>query len=69
MAQIKINDISLAGSDLFSDSESYLTELSHDSEMLNIQGGTSVRLTTSIRTTLFTTYPIPAPTLPIVQAA
>jgi hypothetical protein len=44
MAQIKINDISIAGSNLFSDSESYLTELSNDSEMLNINGGTGVRI-------------------------
>ncbi|GBF80653.1 hypothetical protein [Aphanothece sacrum] len=44
MAQIKINDISLAGSDLFSDSESYLTELSHDSELDNTKGGTGVRI-------------------------
>ncbi|GBF80652.1 hypothetical protein [Aphanothece sacrum] len=48
MAQIKINDLSLAGSDLFSDSESYLTELSHDSGMLNISGGTGVRIDINI---------------------
>lgn len=44
MAQININDLKIAGSDLFSDSESYLTDLSNDSEFSNIKGGTSIRL-------------------------
>lgn len=37
MAMIQINNINPAGSDLFTDEESYLKELS-DSEM-NVQGG------------------------------
>lgn len=49
MAQIKINDLSIAGSDLFSDSESYLTELSNDSEMLNVKGGTIIGTRTIAR--------------------
>jgi len=38
MANIKVNDIKSAGSDLFSDSESYLTELS-ETELNTTTGG------------------------------
>jgi hypothetical protein len=50
MAQIKIDDISVTGSDLFSDSESYLDELSNDSEMSNVKGGTWVTVTSLFST-------------------
>lgn len=46
MAQIQINNLPVAGSDLFSDSESYLDELSSDSEMSNAKGGTWVTTVT-----------------------
>ncbi|XHR81067.1 MAG: hypothetical protein ACFKPT_22905 [Gloeotrichia echinulata GP01] len=40
MATIKIEHLSITGSELFSDSESYLDQLS-ESDTLSIQGGTS----------------------------
>jgi len=39
MATIKIEHLSITGSELFSDSESYLDQLS-ESDTLSIQGGT-----------------------------
>jgi len=40
MAAIKIADLSVTGSELFADSESYLDEVSN-SDVLSIKGGTS----------------------------
>ena len=40
MASIKINDIQLNGSDLFNDSESYLSELTQ-SELIDNHGGST----------------------------
>ncbi|MBD2169101.1 hypothetical protein H6G04_32545 [Calothrix membranacea FACHB-236] len=42
MANIKVNDLfnlNLSGVDLFNDSESFLTELSDDSQQMGITGG------------------------------
>jgi hypothetical protein len=42
MANIKINDLlnlNLTGSELFNDSESFLTELSDESEQMGVIGG------------------------------
>ncbi|MBD2214057.1 hypothetical protein H6G64_18160 [Calothrix sp. FACHB-156] len=42
MANIKVNDLlnlNLTGAELFNDSESFLTELSEESEQINIHGG------------------------------
>lgn len=53
MATIKINNLNPAGSELFSDSESYLQELS-DAD-LNVQGGliwTTITITTICTLTL-----------------
>ncbi|MEH1853590.1 MAG: hypothetical protein V7L11_18400 [Nostoc sp.] len=41
MANIKINNLNTAGSDLFNDSESFLNELT-DSELNMTQGGSSI---------------------------
>jgi hypothetical protein len=38
MAVIRINDVQLAGQDFFTDSDSFLSELSHDDQMF-INGG------------------------------
>ena len=43
MAQIKIDNLSVTGSDLFSDSESYLDQLSNDSDNSSIKGGDGPR--------------------------
>ncbi|MDZ7962498.1 MAG: hypothetical protein RMY34_32305 [Aulosira sp. DedQUE10] len=42
MANIKVNDLlnlNLTGVELFNDSESFLTELSDESEQINVYGG------------------------------
>jgi hypothetical protein len=49
MAAIKIDNLSVSGAEFFSDSESYLDELS-ESDVLTIKGGTWV--TTIITVTL-----------------
>jgi hypothetical protein len=46
MATIKINNLNTAGSDLFSDSESYLTELTEEETNLT-QGGLLTRYISS----------------------
>jgi hypothetical protein len=45
MAKIKIDNLSVTGSEFFSDSESYLDQVTELSEIdaLSIKGGTSVR--------------------------
>jgi hypothetical protein len=47
MSSIKIHNLSPSGSELFSDSESYLNELT-DNEMGGIEGGTSVSATVTV---------------------
>lgn len=70
MATIKIDHLSVSGSELFSDSESYLDQLS-ESDTLNVQGGTSIiiyRTTLTPTTSPILTPPIyqyPAPTPPV----
>jgi hypothetical protein len=41
MANIKVSDLQINGFDLFSDSESYLQELSHEARIDKVVGGTS----------------------------
>lgn len=54
MATIKIEHLSITGSELFSDSESYLDQLS-ESDTLSIQGGTGYTSTTITITFTVTT--------------
>jgi hypothetical protein len=65
MSSIKISDLQSSGFDLFSDSESYLQELSTDHQIEQIMGGTSVwTRPTSIPSIISITVPIstrPAP--------
>ncbi|GEM_PF-2197368 len=67
MAVIAIGDLSITGSILFSDSESYLDQLS-ESDTLNIQGGYLLTIAYSTTCTTYTTYttkPGPMPTPPV----
>ncbi|MEH2361989.1 hypothetical protein [Nostoc sp.] len=59
MAIITIDNLSVTGSELFSDSESYLDQLS-ESDTLSIQGGISIIIIT--KTTTPTTSPFIRPT-------
>ncbi|MEQ9372392.1 MAG: hypothetical protein RIG63_25745 [Coleofasciculus chthonoplastes F3-SA18-01] len=43
MAAIKIDNLSVSGAEFFSDSESYLDELS-ESDVLTVKGGTGVTI-------------------------
>ncbi|MBE8988319.1 hypothetical protein [Nostoc sp. LEGE 12450] len=51
MATIKIDNLSAIGSEFFSDSESYLDQLTElsESDALSIKGGTSIRIYISLR--------------------
>jgi hypothetical protein len=54
MAVIKIKDLGAPGSMLFSDSESYLNELTEDE--LGISGGKMASVTVTLSVTLTVTY-------------
>ena len=55
MAKLKINELKVTGSELFEDSETFLSELSNE-EMVNAMGGAASIYPTIIKTT-WTVYP------------
>jgi hypothetical protein len=48
MAIIRINDVQLAGQDFFTDSDSFLSELSHDDQMF-INGGATPTIIATVK--------------------
>ncbi|WP_041565475.1 hypothetical protein [Nostoc punctiforme] len=58
MSTIKIDNLSVTGSELFDDSESYLDQLS-ESDALSIQGGLNSTIITVTTVTATTTTAIP----------
>ena len=64
MANIKINDITPAGIDLFSGDEGFLQEL-NDGHIVNVKGGTSYWYSTMTRRGLILPQPTVITTPPI----
>jgi hypothetical protein len=56
MAKLKINELKVTGSELFEDSETFLTELTNE-EMVNAMGGAELIYPTITYTT-YTTFTI-----------
>jgi hypothetical protein len=57
MATIAISDLSITGLDLFSDSESYMNELS-DGDMVGIKGGGTPVITLTIAYTVAVSFAV-----------